>query len=128
MERFRYSELIDTILKHFALKMVGRSHGKALAINVGKNMVSGIFFFVVEMYERSDFWMQKFFLTGVIFWSLFPHIMDQKMTPAKKFYIMKNQFFRARQPREEISAFRSPQHYILMLLCQNFDSAAPYHF
>ena len=80
------------------------------------------------MYERSDFWMQNFFLAGVIFWSLFPNIMDQKMTPAKKFYKMKNQFFRARQPREEISDFRSPQHYILMLLCQNFDSAAPYHF
>ena len=74
------------------------------------------------MYERSDFWMQNFFLAGVIFWSLFPNIMDQKMTPAKKFYKIKNQFFRARQPHEEIS------DYILMLLCQNFDSAAPYHF
>ncbi len=40
--------------------------------------------------------------------------MDQKMTGAKKVTLMKNQFFHARQPREEIFAFCTCPGYIFM--------------
>ena len=47
--------------------------------------------------------------------------MDQKMTGAKKVTFMKNQFIRARQPREEILEFRSCSGFIFMTEFWNFD-------
>ena len=42
------------------------------------------------------------FLAPVVFWPIFVDIMDQKMAQSKKVVKIKNQFFHARQPREEI--------------------------
>ena len=53
-------------------------------------------------------------MAPVIFWSFFKDLMDQKMTGAKKVTLMKNQFFRARQPREEILEFCSCSGFIFM--------------
>ena len=47
--------------------------------------------------------------------------MDQKMTGAKKVTFMKNQFIRARQPREEILEFHSCSGFIFMTEFWNFD-------
>jgi hypothetical protein len=41
--------------------------------------------------------------------------MDQKMTRAKKDTLMKNLFFHARQPREEILEFRSCSGFIFRI-------------
>ena len=43
------------------------------------------------------------------------------MTGAKKVTFMKNQFIRARQPREEILEFRSCSGFIFMTEFWNFD-------
>ena len=51
--------------------------------------------------DKTDFWTPKKFLFEPIF-DLFSNMMDQKMTRAKKVVNLKNQFFHARQPHEEI--------------------------
>ena len=47
--------------------------------------------------------------------------MDQEMTGAKKVTLMKNQFFHARQFREEIFEFRWCSGFIFMTDFWNFD-------
>ena len=50
------------------------------------------------------FWMQNFFCLGH-FLIIFPNMMDQKVTQAKKVTKKKNQFYRARQSHAEIFDF-----------------------
>ena len=51
--------------------------------------------------HKTDFWIPKKILFRPFF-DLFSHMMDQKMSGAKKFVNMKNHFFHACQPREGI--------------------------
>ena len=52
------------------------------------------------------------------------------MAGAKKVIIIKNQFFNARQPREEIFEIHAQWGLIFMIVCPSFDLAAPtgYYF
>ena len=61
------------------------------------------------------------FLVPVTFGSLFKDFMDQKIAGAKKIILSKNQFFHARQPREEIFEFRSCCGLIFMAVFGHFD-------
>ena len=95
IETISNSELIDALLKHFALKMVGCSYDKTLTKNFeNKTWISKIFVWLNCITELI-FLMQKFFCSGH-FWSFFPKMMDLKVTPAKKVSKMKNHFFHAR--------------------------------
>ena len=51
--------------------------------------------------KRAIFGAYDFF-APVIFWPIFLDLMDQKMTWSKNVVMIKNQFFHACQPREEI--------------------------
>ena len=55
----RNSELIDHIFKNFALKMVGRSYVKALSKKCENIAWIEKKSCVVELYETTDFWLQK---------------------------------------------------------------------
>ena len=98
------SELIHVLLLHFALKMVGRSYDKSLTKKFdNKTWISKILAWLNRITELI-FWMQNFFCLGH-FLIIFPNMMDQKVTQAKKVTKKKNQFFRARQPPAEIFDF-----------------------
>ena len=101
-------------LKHFALKMVGRSYNKSLTKKFeNKTWISKTLLWLNGMTELI-FLMQNFFCSGH-FCSFFPKMMDQKVTPAKKISKMKNQFFHAHQPGAEIFDFCTQQNCIFFL-------------
>ena len=60
------------------------------------------------------------FLDPVIFWSFFKISWIEKMTGSKQVIKVKNQFFYARQPREEIFEIRSYQDLIFTTVWLNF--------
>ena len=62
------------------------------------------------------------FLAPVIFWS---DVMDQEVTGAKKVIKVKNWFFRARQPHEEIFEIGSCCGPVFMALSSTFNQLFP---
>ena len=52
---------------------------------------------------------------------IFLHIMDQKMTRAKKVIRVKNQFFHACQPHKRIFEIRSKLGLIFTTVCLSFE-------
>ena len=66
------------------------------------------------------------FLAPVTFRSLFKDFIDQKVAGAKKFILTKNQFFYARQPREQIFEICSYRSLIFTPVCLSFGHS--FHF
>ena len=101
--------------------MVGRSHGKALAINVGKNMDFWNFFVWLKCMRDLIFGCKNFFWLGSFFGHFFQISWIKKWPQPKNFYKMKNQFFRAHQPCEKNFEFHSSYGFHFMTEFWNFN-------
>ena len=76
-------------------------HFKLLQKSVKIQYIFQKFVCTVDGHDRNDFWIQKKFGSGHFF-IFFQISWIEKMPRAKKVINIKNQFFHARQPREEI--------------------------
>ena len=83
---------------------------------------------VLDRHEKTDFLLQQIFLLG----SFFGHFLwfdgSKKMAGAKKLIKVKNQFFHACQPREEIFEIRSYWGLIFRAVFLNFKLLTLFHF
>ena len=75
---------------------------------------------MVDGHDRTDFWIQKNFGSGH-FLIFFQISWIKKMPRAKKNINIKNQFFHARQPREEIFDIYSHLPCIFTISCQSLN-------
>ena len=71
--------------------------------------------------DNNFFWSGHFLICGFL-------IIDHKMAGSKKVVIIKNQFFHARQPHEQIFEIHAEWGLIFFIVCLSFNLAAPTGF
>ena len=119
-ETIRNSELKNAIFKIFALKLVELTSIKVLAKKSENKHGFQNFFCAFEMYENTDFCIQKIFLLRSFFDHFFQKKLIKKWPEPKKLLILKISLF---MPLNHAKEFLKSFHYYFGILttfhCEN---------